>query len=62
MLVNKFSADPELKSQGPNLILEQLPQGLDQFEFQVRRQPPDIVVGFNRLGRALTEVLSITSG
>src|SRR5712692_10130535 len=45
--------EPQLPSQFPDFIFEQFPQGLDQLEPHARRQPPHIVVGFDRRGRAL---------
>ena len=42
-----FLRQAEFPPDHPHLILEQLPQGLDQFEFHLRRQAAHVVVGLD---------------
>ena len=62
LAVDHLLRQAQLQPDGANLVLEQVPQRLDELELQVRRQAADVVMGLDllrglRLGRgALDDV------
>ena len=56
MLVDEVPVHAELEGQGPDLVLEQLAERLDELELEVLGEAADVVVRFDGRGRPFDRI------